>query len=95
MSLQFDVDFAFIEDVAKEEVEKDEIDGVGEGCPLEGRDEGMDTLINPLADTHVPQDDCEEFAGGVEEERIDAKNVKECAPFFLSLNINNIHENAL
>ena len=37
ISLQFNVDFAFIENVPKDEVKKDEIDGIGERSPLERR----------------------------------------------------------
>ena len=76
LALEFNVDLLAVKDVADEEIEGDEIEGISEGSPLERRNDGVDGVVDHLRDAEVAQKDGEKFAGNVESEGVDAKNTK-------------------
>jgi hypothetical protein len=76
LALEFDVDLLAVKDVADEEIEGDEIEGVSEGSPLERRNDGMYGVVDHLRDAEVAQKNGEKLAGNVESKGVDAKNTK-------------------
>ena len=76
LALEFDVDLLAVKDVADEEIEGDEIEGISEGSPLERRNDGVDGVVDHLRDAEVAQKNGEKLAGNVESEGVDAKNTK-------------------
>ena len=95
LALEFNVDLLAVEDVADEEIEGDEIEGVSEGSPLERRNDGVDGVVDHLRDAEVAQKNGEELAGNVESEGVDAKHVEESGPIGFLLNIDDIHQEGL
>ena len=76
LALEFDVDLLAVKDVADEEIEGDEIEGVSEGSPLERRNDGVDGVVDHLRDAEVAQKNGEKFAGNVESKGIHSENTK-------------------
>ena len=95
LALEFNVDLLAVEDVADEEIEGDEIEGVSEGSPLERRNDGVDGVVDHLRDAEVAQKNGEKFARNVESEGVDAEHVEESGPTGFLLNIDDIHEEGL
>ena len=93
--LEFDVNLFSIENIAEDEVETNEIEGINERGPLQWRDDGMDAIIDHLREADIAQDNGEKFAGDIKGEGIDAKDVEERCPTGFLLNINDIHEESL
>ena len=80
MALEFDVDLLAVEDVADEEIEGDEIEGVSEGSPLERRNDGMYGVVDHLRDAEVAQKNGEKLARHIESKGVDAKHMEEIGP---------------
>ena len=78
--LQFDIDFLAIEHVADGEVDEHEVEGVGEGGPLQGGDDGVDAIVDPLGDAPIAQEDGQQLTGDIEGEGVDTEDVEERSP---------------
>jgi hypothetical protein len=55
----------------------------------------MDSRINGFGNAGMPEKDGKQFTGHVKEQGVDAKDMKELAPFLFSFNINEIHQQSL
>ena len=95
LALEFNVDLLAVEDVADEEIEGDEIEGISEGSPLERRDNGVDPTIDGLRNADVAQKNGEELAGDIKGEGVHSKNVEEGGPTRFLLDIDDIHQEGL
>ena len=80
LTLQFDIDLLAIEDVADGEVQEHEVEGVGERGPLQGGDDGVDAVVDPLGDAPIAQEDGQQLTGDIEREGVDTEDVEERSP---------------
>ena len=95
IELKFDVNLFLVQDIPQEEIEGDKGKCVGEGCRLWMGDDAVYAIEDGLADAYVSEDDGEDLAGNIEEERVDAEDAEERGPFVLPLDVDDGHQQPL
>jgi hypothetical protein len=76
LALEFDVDLLAVKDVADEEIEGDEIEGVSQGSPLQRRNDGVDGIVDHLRNAEVAQENGEKLARYIKRKGIHSENTK-------------------
>ena len=74
---KLDEDFPPIERISHQPVEHHEREGIGERCPLGRRHHGVDGIEDEVVDAEMAEDDGQQFAQDVEEQRVHAEDEEE------------------
>ena len=95
--LNLDIDFPFPQRITTKAAEGDKGERVGQGSPLWMTDEAGDESKNGIADPNMSENDGQQFAQNIKEQRIHAKDKEEADEPSRSFSvrffpdINNVH----
>ena len=93
--LYLDVNLLFEERIAYHPTDDDMSKGEEEGGPIGVGDNGMNAIIQRLADAKSSEEDGHDFAKDIQEQWIDTKDKERCGPLFLSFYVDKEHEQSL